>query len=79
MAYETYSGYHPVTPSDSTDNGAKALYIGTGGNVVVQPALGGSGDYVTFYNVPSGTLLPVGTSRVIDTGTTALGIVSMGL
>lgn len=78
MSYETYSIYFPVTPHNVTNNQAKALYVGTGGNVIVEPALGNSGDRVTFYNVPAGTLLPVGTRKVIDTGTTAKGIVALG-
>lgn len=65
-----------VTPSDSVNltRTARALYIGTGGNVVVITA---SGTVVTFANVQTGTVLPVRASRVNATNTTASNIVAI--
>jgi hypothetical protein len=65
-----------VTPSDSTSltNAARALYIGTAGNVTLV-TIGGS--VITFSNVQSGTILPVRTTRVNATSTTATNIVAL--
>lgn len=65
-----------VTPSDSTDLAyvSRALYIGTGGNLVVTMAGGGD---VTFSNIPDGSILPIRVSRVKATSTTASGIISI--
>lgn len=67
-----------VTPSDSTnftDGVCRALYVGTGGNVVVLAA--GDTNTVTFSNVPGGFVIPVQAIRVNTTSTTASGIVAM--
>lgn len=66
-----------VTPDDSTDLTyvAKSLYIGVGGNVKVDMVY--TGDAITFVNVQSGTILPVQTTRVYSTDTTATSIVGM--
>jgi len=50
----------------------RALYVGTGGNVVV--TIGGSS--VTFSNVPGGTILPIRPTHVTGT-TTASNIVGI--
>lgn len=65
-----------VTPSDSTNltNPARALYIGTAGNVTLV-TIGGS--VITFSNVQSGSVLPVRTTRVNSTSTTATNIVAL--
>jgi hypothetical protein len=63
-----------VTPSDSGNVSARALWIGTGGNLKVDFAKGGT---ETFYNVPSGFLLPVMVSRVYSVGTTASNILAL--
>lgn len=65
-----------VTPSDSTDLTyiSRALYVGTGGNIVV--TMMGGGD-VTFSNVQDGTFLPIRVSRVKSTSTTASNIVNI--
>jgi len=64
-----------VTPSDSADlaNTARALYVGTPGDVKVTTILG---DTITFANVPAG-VLPVRAKRVYATGTTASDIVAL--
>lgn len=63
-----------VTPSDSTEiRNTRALYIGTGGDVVVTMATGGD---ATFKNVPEGTILPVQVIKV-KSATTASDIVAL--
>lgn len=52
----------------------RALYIGTGGNVKVRSVIDQD---VTFYNVGTGTILPVTCKRVYSTGTTASNIVGL--
>jgi hypothetical protein len=47
---------------------ARALYVGTGGNVKVTTK---GGQTVTFASVPDGSILPVACTRVFTTGTTA--------
>lgn len=66
-----------VAPSDSADLPAvtKALYVGTGGTVVVRP-LNGAED-VVFRNVPDGGILDVRVRAVRSTGTTAGDIVGL--
>lgn len=57
-----------VTPHASTELSyvSRALYVGTGGNVV---AVNSAGAEVSFVGVPSGTILPIRTTRVDDTST----------
>ena len=66
-----------VTPSDDTDLGsmAKALFIGTGGDVTVK--MRDAGTTLTFKNVADGAILPVRVSRVMATDTTATDIVAL--
>jgi hypothetical protein len=53
----------------------KALFVGTGGTLVLRGA-GGGGD-VAFKNLPSGSLLPVRAAFVRAAGTTAADIVAL--
>ena len=53
----------------------KALFVGTGGNLVLRGSGGGAD--VTFKNVPDGSLLPVRAEFVRATGTTAADIVAL--
>jgi hypothetical protein len=53
----------------------KALFVGTGGHLMVRGA-GGGGD-VLFRNVPAGTVLPFRALYVRATGTTAADIVAL--
>lgn len=65
-----------VTPHDTTNLSsiARALYIGTSGNVVaVMP----DDAAVTFKNVSAGTILPVRAKRVNSSSTTAADIVAL--
>lgn len=65
-----------VTPHASTDIAVltRALYIGTGGDVVAVKA---NGDTVTFSNVQAGTIIPIRVRRVNASGTTATNIVAL--
>lgn len=62
----------PVTPSDSADLGAVAvaLYVETGGRIVVTTAAG----HERNIGVADHAYLLVGVQRVWSTGTTASGI-----
>lgn len=67
-----------VTANDTTDLNtvAKALYVGVAGHVRVVPVASPGGAAVTFFNHPVG-YLPVQTSRVMQTGTTAQSLVAL--
>ena len=69
-----------VSPSDSTELNARALYVGGAGNVVVQmmgiPNISPGTVSVTFAGVPAGTLLPISVRRVMA-ATTATNIVAL--
>jgi hypothetical protein len=45
-----------------------ALYIGTSGDLEVQPVGNNAGDTIVFRNIPSGSFLPVIVSAVISGG-----------
>jgi len=70
------AGAIAVTPNDSTDlaSQARALWIGTGGDVTVITV---DGQTVLLANIPDGSLLPVRCTRVKSTGTTASDIVAL--
>jgi hypothetical protein len=71
------SSFRTVTPSDtySIKGGpARALYVGGAGDVA---ALNENGVAVTFTAVPAGAVLPIVTSRVNATNTTATNIVAL--
>jgi hypothetical protein len=63
-----------VTPSDTTEVFASAIYVGSGGNLSVVTE---GGDTVTFSNVPAGTTLVIRVTRIRATSTTATNIVRM--
>lgn len=65
-----------ITPSDSTNftNVARAIYVGTGGNVVLVTQMG---TVLTFANVPAGTTLGVRAKRVNSTSTTASNLIGL--
>lgn len=71
------SAPYMVTPHDSTALPAvpKALYVGTGGTIVLR-GMAGSSD-VTFRNVANGQIIDVRASHVRATGTTATDIVAL--
>lgn len=81
MSDTSPAGYaYAVTPSDSADIAqCRALWVGGAGNLAIRsfdPNSQNSGS-VTFVSVPAGTLLPVKTTRVFATGTTATNIVAL--
>jgi len=45
-----------------------ALYIGTSGDLEVQPVGNNAGDTIVFRNIPSGSFLPVIVSAIISGG-----------
>jgi len=65
-----------VTPHDgkALADLPKALFVGTGGHVVVA---GGDGVDVTFRNVPNGSVLPFRARYVRATGTTAGDVLAL--
>ena len=77
-ASDTFSarGGVAITPSDATNFAAcRAIYVGTGGNVVA--VFADNNTAATFVNVPSGAILPVAVWRVNSTNTTASNMVAL--
>lgn len=75
-----------ITDELNTPNTVGSLYIGTGGNVVVLPWYNGDTNSALttgvlgakiFINVPDGTFLPIGCTKVFATGTTASNILAI--
>lgn len=68
--------FSAITPDDDTDLAAptRSIYVGGAGDVAVRNA---AGDDITFAGVPAGAVLPIVTSRVLETGTTATGLVAL--
>lgn len=66
----------PVAPSDTASlaDVTRALYCGIAGDIA---AVMVSGAVVTFSNVPAGTLLPLRTTRIASSGTTAGGLIGL--
>lgn len=65
-----------ITPSNTTAlaRPTAALYVGTAGDLTVK---GVDGADVVFKNAPAGLILPIQTSFVRATGTTAADIVGL--
>ena len=66
-----------VTPSDGSDLSGEpyyAVWVGTGGDLKVDMADGGSA--VTLSNCASGQLIPIMVERIYSTGTTASNIIA---
>lgn len=71
------TSYHiaaAITPHDTNPNVYSAIYVGGAGNVAVVTK---NGDTVTFTAPPVGTILPVSTSKVLATGTTATLLIGL--
>lgn len=66
-----------IVPNDTAllDVTAKALYVGTGGDVALRAA--GSSSDVVLRNVASGSVLPIRVSAVRVAGTTAANIIGL--
>lgn len=81
MSVETHPATQAaaVTPSDSTVINARALYVGSAGNLTVDMlgnAQSAGATDVAFLNVAAGTLLPISVRRV-KAATTATNIVAL--
>lgn len=65
-----------ITPNDTAPLAAvsRAIYVGQTGDVAAELQ---SGQVVTFQNVQSGTILAIRTLKILQSGTTANGIISM--
>lgn len=63
-----------ITPSDTMTKRYAGIYVGTGGNVAVRTQ---GGTDVTFTSVGSGSIIPLGITRVYSTDTTASNIVGL--
>ena len=73
----TVSAYDAVaiTPSDATVlRPTRGIYVGTGGNIAVQMALGNT---VTLVGVLGGSILPIQVVKVLSTNTTASNMVAL--
>ena len=75
-----------ITDEFNTPNTVGSLYIGTGGNIAVMPWYNGESNSASttgvlgakiFLNVPNGTFLPIGCTKVFATGTTASNILAI--
>lgn len=66
-----------ITPDDTGDlpKATKALFIGTGGDIVLR-SVAGTGD-VTFRNLPDGSILDVRVRAIRATGTSAANPVGL--
>ena len=73
MFYDTALAVTPSDGSDLTGEPFFAVYVGTGGDLKVDMADGGSP--VTLANVASGQLLPIMVERIYATGTGASNII----
>lgn len=70
----TWANADSVTPSDTTEIRATALWVGGAGNVSVETA---GGDTVTFVGVQAGSLIPIEVNHVRSTSTTATDILAL--
>jgi len=68
--------FQAISPSDGSDLAfqTRAIYVGAAGNLSILNFLG---EIVVFVGLPVGALLPVVTSRVRATGTTAANLVAL--
>ncbi|QUL37668.1 hypothetical protein [Erythrobacter sp. JK5] len=66
-----------IVPDDAADlaSAIKAIYIGTGGDIVARPV--DSDSDVTFRNVAAGTVLAIRLRAVRASGTTAADLVGL--
>lgn len=65
--------FFEITPNDSTDIPTRpdGIFIGGAGTIEMQ----GTDDNAATFTVAAGTILPISPTRILDTGTTATGIV----
>lgn len=74
LNFATYQTARAITPSDTAPQSYRAIYVGGVGNVSVVTA---GGETVTFTAPPVGSIIPVETSFVRATLTTATLLVGM--
>lgn len=72
--FQTFQGASAVTPSDTADNYAEAIYVGGAGNVTVIDELGVT---TTFTAPPVGSIIPIRTVKIKATLTTATLLVAL--
>jgi hypothetical protein len=63
-----------ITPHDTTVQRAKSIYVGGTGDVAVKTE---DGTTLTFKAVPVGSILPIRTTLVLSTGTTATLLIGL--
>jgi hypothetical protein len=63
-----------ITKSDTTIVNADAIYVGTSGDVAVTTL---KGSVVTFVGVLAGTILPIKSTKIMSTNTTASNLVGL--
>jgi hypothetical protein len=65
-----------ISPNDVSvlSSVPRAIYVGNGGDLAVEMQ---GGQNITFANIQGGTVLAVRVLRVLQTGTTATGIVAL--
>lgn len=74
LTFATYQTAATVTPSDTTPQSYRAIYVGGAGNVAVRTV---GGNMVLFTAPPVGSILPVEVDRVLATNTTATLLIGL--
>lgn len=74
LTFLTYQTAKAITPSDTSPQTYRAIYVGGAGNVSVVTA---GGDTVTFTAPPVGSIIPIEVSFVRSTLTTATLLVGL--
>ena len=74
LNFATYQTARAITPSDTAPQSYRAIYVGGAGNVSVVTA---GGETVIFTAPPVGSIIPVETTFVRATLTTATNLVGM--
>lgn len=72
--FDTISDAYVVYLKPDIANQGCVLYVGVGGDVTVRTV---GGDQVTFQNLNNGQFVPVEILQVLETGTTATGLVAL--
>jgi hypothetical protein len=73
---EFYEDAFPVYPSDAQGFAfpVKAIYVGGEGDLRIKTVRGTT---LTFIGLPAGSILPVATAQVLDTGTNATALIAL--
>lgn len=72
--FDTISDAYVVYLAPDIANQGCVFYVGVGGDVTVRTV---GGDQVTFQNLNNGQFVPVEILQVLETGTTATGLVAL--